>query len=182
MSKSLRWVSSSYLLDRWGITEDQLVNYIEKGLPAYKSHFSNLKQFDLLAIQLFVAGTDPLKKELPKLRFLANDIERMELQNEALKQKSSKLTQPEGYVVDKEFFTFDEIRELNRFRKDKEAWEDSISAAFHIGLLCAKLAKKKLKITKDDIDEEIFHLGFIDLPELVKAKIWEAIPSSYRQN
>jgi hypothetical protein len=74
-----------------------------------------------------------------------------------------------------------DARELGRLKNEKRKWDDSISAAVKIGISCQKLQLEGHEITRANLTDEIFKLGYKKLPDTTIDKIWKAIPESYRK-
>ncbi len=182
MVNKTKWISSERLMLRWGMDENGLVRMIERGLPAYKGNFSNVKSLDLLAIKLFVAGTKPLVDEIPTLVFMMSDVKRFERQHVETKFKS-----PESIPDDWEEQEPEEV-EVNieqdpdfvEFWEEQKIWEDSIVAAFHIGMYVSEKARTKEIVTKEMLARHITSLGFTNLSVASFEKLWDTIPAPLR--
>lgn len=73
--------------------------------------------------------------------------------------------------------TKSEKQELGRLRKEKEKWDESISASVSIGIWLTEL---KYKITHKELEAQILK-AFPDIPKsTINKKIWEAIPEDYK--
>ena len=83
--------------------------------------------------------------------------------------------------MDNKILSANEARELGRLRREKSNWNDSIEAAVQIGIYCNQLSVGDKKITRDNLSNKLFELGFKDLPDTTIEKIWKAIPEKHRK-
>ena len=74
-----------------------------------------------------------------------------------------------------------DARELGRLRTEKHKWDDSISAAVQIGILCRELSEESQQITRAMLEDKIHIFGYKDLPKTTIEKIWKAIPDQHRK-
>jgi len=103
------------------------------------------------------------------LFFNPTDIEAFEKGHESLMQRVSGAKE----------VTAEEARELGQLRLEKNKWDSSIIAAFHIGMYCAHLEQHR--ITRNELANEVYKIDD-KIPDTTIDKIWKAIPKDLRKD
>ena len=158
MPKLKYWIKGKHLLERWNIDFNELIEFIEQGLPAYDD--------DLNRVEMELVENCYLGK-IERYKFEPSDIEQFEADNEWLLK--GKTTLPSE-------LTGDERRELGQLRTEKKKWDASINASVKIGLF---VSEQTGPLKRDDVKNELYKIDS-SLPDTTFEMIWKAIPDQYR--
>nr|BDD46989.1 hypothetical protein 7 [Desulfobacteraceae bacterium] len=202
IKNQLNWLTGKRLMERWDIDVFELGQFVfELNLPVYDSNYQKQDEFVcrtpegeegltgrvIYTMRASYSQLAPLTNNLYLLHTLINDLNDY---NESEKDK----------ILNSLFFKLDDVmrfeengrknnglsakkdaQELGRLKREKSGWDDSIKAAVKIGIFCNQLSTKNIEITKNKLTDEIYKLGYKDLPKTTIEKIWKAIPEKYRK-
>ena len=145
-------------MKRWDIDFNELIEFIERGLPAYDHDLGKI-EIDL------VEHIYPGRQEY--YRFEPSDIEQFETENEWLVKGKTAISSE---------LTGEERRELGQLRTEKKKWDASIIASVKIGLF---VSEQTGPLKRDDVKNELYKIDS-SLPDTTFEMIWKAIPDKYR--